>query len=719
MGWFAFSRPRKSTARHKPRKTILFLELLEARTLLDGLPAVVPAVDPTAGDAAHILVRFTSEAAATSVLAGTTVGPAVSLVVGLHEVDLAPGVSSSAALAAYQADPNVLYAQPDGPVSVADTVFPNDPSFGSLWGLNNTGQSGGTLAADIHAPAAWAVTTGSSKTTVAVIDTGIDYDHPDLYQNIWINQAEIPKTRLLNLIDVDGDGLITFRDLNDPRNQGVSKITDINGDGRIDAADILAPMKLDARGNDTGLGGWAHNSTQDGDTQHPDDLVGWNFVTNTNNPFDDNGHGTHVSGIIGAQGNNGVGVTGVDWNVQLIPLKFLDGSGNGYDSDAVAALNYAIQHGAALSNNSWDGAGNDPALANAIQAAQNAGQIFVAAAGNDHSNNDVTPDYPADFRYDNVVTVAATDSNDQLASFSNYGPGTVDLGAPGVNIYSTLPNRSFGWLSGTSMAAPYVTGVLALVRGQHPDWSYRQVIYQVLSTVDPDAGLIGRTTTGGRLDAAAAVGSVTPGTAFVEELYQDLLGRAPEPGALNGWVNSLLQGYSRQQVAQAIWNSAEHRGREVDQFYLTYLHRAADPVGRAGWVNALMAGLSETTVITVFLNSAEYLAAHASDSNFVAGLYRDVLRRSAGAAEQASWVNALQAGLSRQLLVSYILMSGEAIQHMLQPYYTTFLNRRLGSQEAASWVSVVQSGWVSLGNVALAILSSDEYLALALRRNGN
>src|SRR5262249_5324817 len=164
----------------------------------------------------------------------------------------------------------------------------------------------------------------------------------------------------------------------------------------------------------------------------------------------------------------------------------------------------------------------------------NAGQIFVAAAGNDHGNNDVTPDYPADFRYDNVVTVAATDRNDQLASFSNYGPGTVDLGAPGVNIYSTLPNSSYGWLSGTSMAAPYVTGVLALVRGQHPDWSYRQVIYQVLSTVDPDAGLIGKTTTGGRLDAAAAVGSVTPGTAFVEELYQDLLGRAPEPGALNG-----------------------------------------------------------------------------------------------------------------------------------------------------------------------------------------
>ena len=406
---------------------------------------------------------------------------------------------------------------PDYAVHAA--VLPNDPSFTSQYALYNTGQLGGTPGDDIHAAAAWNVTTGSMRTVVAVIDSGIDYDHIDLYQNIWLNQAEIPRSRMKNLVDVDGDGLITFRDLSDPRNQGPGKITDVNHDGRIDASDILAPMVHNAKGQDTGLGGWAYaGNTQDGDTAHPNDFIGWNFINNTNDPFDDNGHGTHVAGILGARGNNSVGVAGVDWNVQLMDLKFLNAKGNGDTNTAVLALNYAVAHGAPLSNNSWGGSDYSQALFDAINSARSHGHIFVTAAGNGDANgvgqnNDTVPEYPARYGLDNIIAVAATDHNDQLASFSNYGPGSVSLAAPGVDILSTTPHTkaapdgTYTVLSGTSMATPFVTGVLALVESQHPGWAYTEVIDQVLNNVDPVAALADKTISGGRLDAAAAVGA--------------------------------------------------------------------------------------------------------------------------------------------------------------------------------------------------------------------
>ena len=398
-------------------------------------------------------------------------------------------------------------------------VIPSDPYFGSQYALSNIGQSNGTPGADVNAPAAWAVTTGSLKTVVAVIDSGIDYDHADLFDNIWLNQAEIPKSRLKNLTDVDRDGLITFSDLNNPINWGPGKITDVNHDGRIDAGDVLAPMILDKHGHDTGRGGWAYpGNTQDGDRAHPNDFIGWNFVDNTNDPFDDNGHGTHVAGIIGAMGNNGIGIAGIDWHVQLMDLKFLDAQATGDTASAVAALNYAVAHGARISNNSWGGGDFDPALQTAIANAQAHGDVFVAAAGNGPlggrgGNNDVSPEYPASYPSDNVISVAATDQNDRLASFSNYGLRTVSLAAPGVDIVSTTPHTAaapdgtYRYFSGTSMAAPQVTGVLALVESLHPDWSYARVIQQVLDTVDPLPSLAGRTVTGGRLDAAAALGA--------------------------------------------------------------------------------------------------------------------------------------------------------------------------------------------------------------------
>jgi subtilisin family serine protease/subtilisin-like proprotein convertase family protein len=472
------------------------LEVLEDRSLL-STGMVLGAATPD-----DILVQFRTSTP--QALPGTSLGTPLSLVPGLYDVRLTAGQTVAQALAAYRADPDVIAAQPDNVLNTAS--LPNDPKFSQQWSLRNTGQQGGTPGADIHATRAWDVTTGTNSVVVAVMDSGIDYTNQDLYQNIWINQAEIPKSRLKNLVDVDGDGYISFADLNNPINQGPGKITDLNHNGIIDAGDILVPMVLDSQGHDTGQGGWAYpGNTQDGDTAHPNDFIGWNFVTNTNNPYDDFGHGTPVAGVIAAQGNNNVGVAGVDWHASLMAVKFISAQGNGTVADFIAGLNYAVAHGAKISNNSWTGATNDPFLEQAIQNAQSHGDIFVAAAGNNGSNNDTNPDYPSSFPLDNIVSVAATDNYDRLAGFSNYGAHSVSLAAPGVNILSTMPENGYANLTGTSMSTPLVTGVLALVWEQHPSWTYQQVIQQVLSTVDPLPALAGKTISGGRLDAAKAV----------------------------------------------------------------------------------------------------------------------------------------------------------------------------------------------------------------------
>jgi len=412
----------------------------------------------------------------------------------------------------------VRYVEPEQTVSIQAT--PNDPLYanGTQWDMNSKW--------GIQGPAGWDVTTGSTSVTVADIDTGIDYNHADLYDNVWINQAEIPATRLANLADLDGDGRITVYDLNytaadgSHPNQGVGKITDINGDGRITGADLLAAMQKDAGDKDTGLGGWGDpNNVQDGDTAHPNDLIGWNFVTNTNDPFDDHGHGTHTAGTIAAMGNDAIGVTGVLWRAQVMGLKFISSGGSGSDSDAAAAITYAANHGARVSNNSWGGAGTSSAIADAISAAATKGMIFVAAAGNNGTNNDTTPFYPANDKSPNVVSVAATDINGALASFSNYGATTVLLAAPGVGITSTTPYSNYAAMSGTSMATPHVTGVIAAVISRHPDWTMSQVIADVANTTTPDPAISGKVATGGivNLDAAlrgtpgAVVLSATPG----------------------------------------------------------------------------------------------------------------------------------------------------------------------------------------------------------------
>ncbi|MBD1218938.1 MAG: S8 family serine peptidase, partial [Aphanizomenon flos-aquae Clear-A1] len=356
--------------------------------------------------------------------------------------------SVETALATYKNSPTFEYIEPDYIVTTAAT-FPNDLSFGQLWGLHNTGQGGGTPDADIDAPEAWDIQTGNPNLVIGVIDTGVDYNHPDLVGNIWTNSGEIANDG----IDNDNNGYI-------------------------------------------------------------DDIRGWDFAYNDNNPMDVQGHGTHVSGTIAGKGNNGVGVTGVAWNAKIMPLKFLDDTGSGYTSDAISAINYATAKGVKITNNSWGGGGYSQALYDAINAAGQQGALFIAAAGNDSNNTDITPAYPASYNLANIISVASTTRTDSLSYFSNYGLTSVDLGAPGSDIYSTLPNNSYGTYSGTSMASPHVAGAAALVWSQNPTWTAQQVKNTLMNTGDPIAALAGKTVSGKRLNvfnalAAANLPSVT------------------------------------------------------------------------------------------------------------------------------------------------------------------------------------------------------------------
>ncbi|WP_081417803.1 S8 family serine peptidase, partial [Microcystis aeruginosa] len=357
---------------------------------------------------------------------------------------LSGSLSVEKILAQYRSNPIFEYIEPDYIRTVGaftpQATFPNDPSFNQLWGLHNTGQSGGTPDADIDAPEAWDIQTGNPNLVIGVIDTGVDYNHQDLVGNIWTNPGEIA-----------GDGI------------------DNDGNGYID------------------------------------DIRGWDFAYNDNNPSDVYGHGTHVSGTIAGKGNNGVGVTGVAWNAKIMPLKFLNDQGSGSTSNAILAINYAKDKGVKLTNNSWGGGGYSQALYDAINAAGQAGALFIAAAGNDSDNTDLFPHYPSSYNLANIVSVASTTRTDDLSWFSNYGLTSVDLGAPGSEIYSTTPNNNYATYSGTSMASPHVTGAAALLWSQNPTWTAQQVKNTLMNTGDPIAALAGKTVSGKRLNVFKAL----------------------------------------------------------------------------------------------------------------------------------------------------------------------------------------------------------------------
>ena len=350
------------------------------------------------------------------------------IVDGLALIHVASG-DPVATMAALQAEPTVLRTGLN--YLMTTQVVPNDSLFGSTWGMNNTASQ----LNDIDAPQAWDIYTGDPNYRVAVIDTGIDFNHPDLQGNIWVNPGEIANDG----IDNDGNGYI-------------------------------------------------------------DDVRGWNFVTNTNNPQDGNGHGTHVSGTIAAKGNNGIGVAGVAWNAKIVPLKFLSDTGSGTTANAIKAIDYCTANGIKLSNNSWGGGLFDSLLLQAITNAGAADHLFIGAAGNSALNIDVSLSYPASYNLSNMVNVASTTNTGALSVFSNYGVATVQVAAPGSNIFSTWPvgltvlgqPNGYNSISGTSMAAPHVTGLAALLRGKMPSWTATQVRSAILGSTKPLTALAGK-----------------------------------------------------------------------------------------------------------------------------------------------------------------------------------------------------------------------------------
>lgn len=413
------------------RKHVLLALALLVSLLATGLQAQdQKELQPYPFVPGEILVRLKpglGVAAAAQIIPGAVEEKTFEIVPELKLIRLPANVDVMEAVRLYAQHPNVLYAQPNflHHTTQQAELTPDDTSYSQLWALNNTGQTSGTPDADIDAPEAWDLSTGSNSVVVFVIDTGGDYNHEDLMGNRWVNPGEIAG----NSIDDDGNGYV-------------------------------------------------------------DDIYGIDTANNDSNPMDGNGHGTHVSGTIGARGNNNTGVVGVNWQVTIGQCKFLDDTGSGSTADAIECLQYIrnlkVNAGVPViaTNNSWGGGPFEQALYDAIQEHMNQGILFIAAAGNDGTDNDAIPHYPSNYYLPNIISVAATDHDDALAIFtigaSNYGLRTVHVGAPGKNIFSTTPTDTYSTFSGTSMATPHVTGLAALLKAHNPsrDWiAIRNLIF--------------------------------------------------------------------------------------------------------------------------------------------------------------------------------------------------------------------------------------------------
>jgi subtilisin family serine protease len=376
----------------------------------------------------------------------------------------------SASLKRLQSSSLVRYAEPNYVVSALDHGnAPSDPFLHELWGLRNFGQTvngvTGVGDADADATEAWGIPNGSGNVVVAVTDTGVDFGHPDLGGSMetsplmWTNPGESCPGCRTNRTDDDGNGYV-------------------------------------------------------------DDWRGWDFRNNDNNPFDDHGHGTHVAGTIAAIGNNGIGVVGVaglNPRVKLMGLKFLSAEGYGSAANAVRAILYASAKGAHVQSNSWGSYTFSQAVLDAVKDADTKGSLFVAAAGNygENSDDDYWLMYPAGYDVANVLSVAATDSMDRLAPFSNYGRRSVDLGAPGASVYSTWPGGTYRFLSGTSMATPHVSGAAALAKSLFPSLSHLQLKALLLDSVEA-TGLVPEVKSEGRLNVDRALRCANPAKVWIE-----------------------------------------------------------------------------------------------------------------------------------------------------------------------------------------------------------
>jgi subtilisin family serine protease len=354
----------------------------------------------------------------------------------LYVVNLPQGMDNAAGMSIYSKLSDVLYVEPN--FLYEQVAVPNDPLYPQLWGLRK-----------ISGPDAWDITTGDPSIVIADTDTGADYNHEDLSDNVWVNQGEICN----NGIDDDNNGYI-------------------------------------------------------------DDCIGWNFFNNNNDPIDvtslGGGHGSNTAGIMGAVGNNGIGVTGVMWNAQIMLLKM--GNGTFPSTAVVPAIDYAWYNGARIINASWGSRGYSQSIFDAIQRANDAGVLFVAAAGNNGTNNDVIPFYPANFNIPNIISVANTTQFDLLRTGSvpsNWGPNTVHLAAPGTDILSTYPGNRYVAYVGTSQAAPHVAATAGLILSINPFLGPPDVKNIILSSVDPIPSLADKVITGGRLNASAAL-QITP-----------------------------------------------------------------------------------------------------------------------------------------------------------------------------------------------------------------
>ncbi|HKG48555.1 MAG TPA: S8 family peptidase [Pyrinomonadaceae bacterium] len=368
---------------------------------------------------------------------------------GWQSVDDLDNADAATVVNEYLQLAEVEYAEPNYDIELDEVegplvpILPHDPQFNDQWALANSGQRGGKQGADISATLAWATTTGTDKVVVAVLDSGVDYTHEDLIQNMWLRPAS------------------------------------------------MAPY-------------------QDKELGTIDDEHGYNAIDNASDPMDQNGHGTHCAGIIGAEGENNIGIAGVNWKVQIMPLKFMNAGGFGTTKDAIEAINYVIDRKKAGVNvrvisASWGSTQRSRALGDVIRKAYENDILFVAAAGNSTTNNDRMPHYPSSYDVPNVVSVAALDRHDELAKFSNYGVKSVAIAAPGVDILSTWLGNAYEEKSGTSMATPVVSGVAALILAENPRLSVDELKKKLLASTDPIVALKGKTVTGGRINAAKAL----------------------------------------------------------------------------------------------------------------------------------------------------------------------------------------------------------------------